>query len=158
MNYEGAINSEVVFARSDYFNGHLVRPLGRALWRLSGFLVLKLVINSNATQEEIARAFGVPLVTVKRYMKLYREGGAAAFFPTTPAPITASNTGNSLIFISGNNLLTDGCMVRPITTQSPESVEGRVFIGVTVGRGVHRHLVEHAKGPVEVNDHLPDAD
>ena len=132
--------------------------MGRAVSRLSGFLVLKLVINRNATQEEKARAVGVPLVTVKRYMKLYREGGAAAFFPTTPAPIIASNTGNSLIFISGNNLLTDGCMVRPITTQSPESVEGRVFIGVTVGRGVHRHLVEHAKGPAEVNDHLPDAD
>jgi len=24
VNYEGAINSEVVFARSDYFNGHLL--------------------------------------------------------------------------------------------------------------------------------------
>jgi len=87
-----------------------------------------------------------------------RFGSDDSGTPTTPAPIIASNTGNSLIFISGNNLLTDGCMVRPITTQSPESVEGRVFIGVTVGRGVHRHLVEHAKGPAEVNDHLPDAD
>ena len=56
--------------------------MGRALSRLSGFLVLKLVINRNATQEEKARAVGVPLVTVKRYVKLYREGGAAAFFPT----------------------------------------------------------------------------
>ena len=38
------------------------------------------MINGNATQAEISRAFGVPLVTVKRYVKLYREGGAAAFF------------------------------------------------------------------------------
>src|SRR5208337_4019980 len=40
----------------------------------------QLVINGNATQAEISRAFGVPLVTVKRYVKLYREHGAAAFF------------------------------------------------------------------------------
>src|SRR5580704_8000473 len=52
----------------------------RVLWRLSGFLVPQLVINGNATQAEISRAFGVPLVTVKRYVKLYREHGAAAFF------------------------------------------------------------------------------
>jgi hypothetical protein len=36
------------------------------------------VINGNATQAEIARGFAVPLVTVKRYVKLYREGGTAA--------------------------------------------------------------------------------
>src|SRR6202047_5047738 len=40
----------------------------------------QLAINGNATQAEISRAFGVPLVTVKRYVKLYREHGAAAFF------------------------------------------------------------------------------
>jgi transposase-like protein len=40
----------------------------------------QLVINGNATQAEISRAFGVPLVTVKRYVKLYREAGAGAFF------------------------------------------------------------------------------
>jgi hypothetical protein len=42
----------------------------------------QLVINGNATQAQIARAFGVPLVTVKRYVKLYRHGGAAALFCT----------------------------------------------------------------------------
>ena len=66
--------------------------MGRALSRLSGFLVLKLVINSNAAQEEKARAFGVPLVTVKRYVKLYREGGAAAFFPTRGPTIIRTKT------------------------------------------------------------------
>src|SRR5260370_35305982 len=35
----------------------------------------ELVINGKATQAEIARAFGVHLVTVKRYVKLYRQGG-----------------------------------------------------------------------------------
>ena len=63
-----------------YFNGHLpvfVHEKGA----LSTFRLFstQLVINGNATQVEISRAFGVPPVTVKRYVKLYREAGAAAF-------------------------------------------------------------------------------
>ena len=79
------INSEVAFEERDgkvyYFNGHLpvfVHEKGAlATFRLFS---TQLVINGNATQAEISRAFGVPLVTVKRYVKLYRESGAAAFF------------------------------------------------------------------------------
>jgi transposase-like protein len=79
------INSEVAFEERDdkvyYFNGHLpvfVHEKGAlAAFRLFS---TQLVINGNATQAEISRAFGVPLVTVKRYVKLYREGGEAAFF------------------------------------------------------------------------------
>jgi hypothetical protein len=78
------INSEVAFEERDskvyYFNGHLpvfVHEKGAlAAFRPSS---IQLVINGNATQAEISRAFGVPLVTVKRYVKLYREGGEAAF-------------------------------------------------------------------------------
>jgi len=33
------------------------------------------------------RAFGVPLATVKRYMKVHREQGTAGFFPTAAAAI-----------------------------------------------------------------------
>jgi hypothetical protein len=79
------INSEVAFKERDgkvyYFNGHLPvfvhEKSALATFRLFS---TQLVINGNATQAEISRAFGVPLVTVKRYVKLYRESGAAAFF------------------------------------------------------------------------------
>jgi hypothetical protein len=37
------------------------------------------VINGNAIQAQIARAFGLPLLRVKCYVKLYCEGGTAAF-------------------------------------------------------------------------------
>jgi transposase-like protein len=64
-----------------YFNGHLPvfihDKTDLATFRMFSS---QLVINGNATQAQIARAFGVPLVTVKRYVKLYREGGTAAFF------------------------------------------------------------------------------
>ena len=79
------INSEVAFEERDgkvyYFNGHLPvfvhEKSALATFRLFS---TQLVINGNATQAEISRAFGVPLVTVKRYVKLYREAGAGAFF------------------------------------------------------------------------------
>ena len=79
------ISSEVAFQCQDgkvcYFNGHLPVFIhdqeDLATFRMFSS---QLVINGNATQAQIARAFGVPLVTVKRYVKLYRQGGAAAFY------------------------------------------------------------------------------
>jgi transposase-like protein len=67
-----------------YFNGHLpVFIHDKKDLATFRFFSSQLVINGNATQAQIARAFGVPLVTVKRYVKLYRQGGAAAFFVPT---------------------------------------------------------------------------
>jgi transposase-like protein len=79
------ISSEVAFQCEDgkvcYFNGHLPVFIhdqeDLATFRMFSS---QLVINGNATQAQIARAFGVPLVTVKRYVKLYRQGGTAAFY------------------------------------------------------------------------------
>lgn len=44
----------------------------------------QLVINGTASHGQIARAFGVPLRTVKRYTKRFREHGAEAFFKPVP--------------------------------------------------------------------------
>jgi transposase-like protein len=79
------ITSEIAFQCEEgkvcYFNGHLPVFVHEqddlATFRLFSS---QLVINGNATQVQIARAFGVPLVTVKRYVRLYRESGTAAFF------------------------------------------------------------------------------
>jgi transposase len=40
----------------------------------------QLIANGTVRQRDIVRAFGVPLATVKRYMKVHREQGAAGFF------------------------------------------------------------------------------
>ena len=42
----------------------------------------QLVANGTVRQRDIVRAFGVPLATVKRYMKRYRDHGTAGFFRT----------------------------------------------------------------------------
>ena len=45
----------------------------------------QLIVNGTVTQAQIVRAFGVPLVTVKRMVKRYRTAGAGAFFkPAQP--------------------------------------------------------------------------
>jgi hypothetical protein len=41
-------------------------------------------VNGNAKQPEIVRAFGVPLTSVKRYCRLYREKGPAGFYAPRP--------------------------------------------------------------------------
>jgi transposase-like protein len=79
------ITSEIAFQCEEgkvcYFNGHLPVFIHDkkelATFRL---FTSQLVINGNATQAQIARAFGVPLVTVKRYVKLYREGRDGGLF------------------------------------------------------------------------------
>ena len=79
------ITAEIAFQRDAgkvyYFSGHLPvfvhdeRDL--ATFRM---FTSQLAINGNVTQAQISRTFGVPLVTVKRYVKLYRQGGVHAFF------------------------------------------------------------------------------
>jgi transposase len=80
-----AINSELAFERREeqvvYFNGHLPvfthRTQDLASFR---FFTTQLIVNGSASQGEIVKAFGVPMTTVKRCCRLYREGGASAFF------------------------------------------------------------------------------
>ena len=79
------ITPEIAFQFKDgkvsYFNGHLPVFIhdkdDLATFR---FFTSQLVINGNATQVEISRAFGVPAVTVKRYVKRYRNEGPKGFY------------------------------------------------------------------------------
>ena len=64
-----------------YFNGHLpifTHPKDDlASFRL---FTSQLIVEGGATQGHIAKAFGVPLVSIKRATKLFRERGSAGFF------------------------------------------------------------------------------
>lgn len=44
------------------------------------FFTSQLILNGTAGQVDVAKAFHVPLGTVKRYVKRYREEGAKRFF------------------------------------------------------------------------------
>ncbi len=68
-----------------YFHGHL--PLFThsqddvESFRMFTSLV---IVQGSATQWQIQKAFGVPLVAIKRPTKLYRTRGAAGFFAPQP--------------------------------------------------------------------------
>jgi len=80
-----ALNDELAVERRDdqvvYYNGHLPvfthRTEDVASFR---FFTTQLMVNGTATQGQIVKAFGVPLTTVKRYCRAFRERGAGAFF------------------------------------------------------------------------------
>ena len=84
-----AITSELAFEQRDghvfYFNGHLpvfTHPVDDiASFR---FFTSQLIANGSASQSQISKAFGVPLITVKRACKKLRLEGASAFFRPSP--------------------------------------------------------------------------
>jgi transposase len=80
-----SITEDLAFQREDgkvvYFHG--LMPVFQHDERdLKSFRMFtsQLIANGTVRQRDIVHAFGVPLATVKRYMKLHREQGAAGFF------------------------------------------------------------------------------
>jgi transposase len=79
------INELVSFAKRDgtvyYFNGPMPvfshPETDRASFRM---FPSQLVVNDNCTQAQIVRAFGISAISMKRYVKQYRQSGAAGFF------------------------------------------------------------------------------
>lgn len=80
-----AINPELAFEQRNgqvvYYNGHLP-VFTHAHDDLGSFRLFttQLIVNGTASQGQIVKAFGVPLTTVKRCMRRYREHGAEVFF------------------------------------------------------------------------------
>ena len=79
------INQKVGFLKRDgkvyYFNGTM--PIfSHAQDDLASFRLItsQLVVLGNATQSQIVRAFGISKISMKRYVKRYRERGAKGFY------------------------------------------------------------------------------
>ncbi len=88
---EGAtmISTSVAIERRDgkifYFHGQLP-VFSHPEDDLKSFRMFtsQLVVNGNCKQVDIIRTFGVPPITVKRTVKLYREKGPAGFYEQKP--------------------------------------------------------------------------
>src|SRR6266702_4519310 len=50
----------------------------------------QLIASGTVKPKEIVQTFGVPMITVKRYMKLYRDSGAKGFYEAKPQHSSAS--------------------------------------------------------------------
>jgi hypothetical protein len=74
-----------------YIHGHL--PVFRhAENDVRGFRMFtsQMIVNGTVRPKEIVQAFGVPMVTVKRYVKVFRERGAKGFYVAKPRHSSAS--------------------------------------------------------------------
>ncbi len=80
-----AINEVVAFAKREgtvyYFQGMLPvfshAEADRASFRM---YASQLVCHGHCTQAELVRAFGISTISMKRYVKQYRQEGIAGFF------------------------------------------------------------------------------
>jgi hypothetical protein len=50
----------------------------------------QMIVSGTVKPKEIVKAFGVPMVTVKRYMKVYRDHGSKGFYESKPRHSSAS--------------------------------------------------------------------
>jgi transposase len=50
----------------------------------------QMIAGGTVKPKEIVRTFGVPMITVKRYVKLYRDHGSQGFYEATPRHSSAS--------------------------------------------------------------------
>jgi transposase len=50
----------------------------------------QMIINGTVEPKEIVQTFGVPMITVKRYVKVFRERGAQGFYVAQPRHSSAS--------------------------------------------------------------------
>jgi len=100
-----------------YINGHLpVFTHAREDVASFRFFTTQLIVNGSATQGEVARAFRVPIITVKRCVKRHRTRGAAAFF--TPAPRREGSRLNAEVLAVTQGLLAQGQSVPEVSRQT----------------------------------------
>ena len=85
------INKVVSFAKREgavyYFHG--CEPIfthGEHDLKTFRLFTSQLAVNGTCKQAEIVRAFGISAISMKRYVKKYREGGAAAFYEQRRKP------------------------------------------------------------------------
>ena len=80
-----SITEDLAFQRQDgqvvYYHGLMpVFQHGEKDLKSFRMFTSQLIANGTVRQRDIVRAFGVPLATVKRYMKVHREQVTAGFF------------------------------------------------------------------------------
>ena len=114
------ITSELAFKKEDgvvtYFNFSM--PIFRhnenelATFRM---ITSQFCVNKNATQSQIARAFGVTLVSVKRWVKVYKEKGPKGFYE--PRNTRGAVVLTAIKLQEAQDLLSKGIAVREIAKQ-----------------------------------------
>ena len=89
------INSRIAIQKQEgqvwYIHGHLpVFHHEEVDVRSFRMFTSQMIVNGTVKPKEIVKAFGVPVVTVKRYVKVFREQGASGFYESKVRKSSAS--------------------------------------------------------------------
>lgn len=95
------------------------------------YFTSQLVVNGTVAQADIARAFQVPKVTVKRYVKRFREGSAKHFF--TPPRRRSASVLKGEVKEQAQALLDEGKSV-PEVAQAVEVLPNTLHKAIRAGR------------------------
>ena len=113
-----------------YLHGHL--PLfhhGERDVRSFRMFTSQMIVSGTVKPKEIVKAFGVPMITVKRYVKLYRDHGTKGFYEAKPRHSSASVlTGE--VMVRAQRLFDEGRSV-------PEVAEELKVLGNTLHKAIH---------------------
>src|ERR1017187_7974851 len=89
INSQIAVQTEA--GRVFYLHGHLpVFQHEEQDVRSFRMFTSQMIEGGTVKPKEIVKTFGVPMITVKRYMKLYREHGSKGFYEAKPRHSSAS--------------------------------------------------------------------
>jgi transposase len=76
----------------------------------------QMIVNGTVKPKEIVKAFGVPSITVKRYVKVFREHGAKRFYETKVRQSSASVLKGDVLE-RGRKLLEEGRSVPDVARE-----------------------------------------
>ncbi len=92
----------------------------------------QMIVSGTAKPKEIVKTFGVPMITVKRYMKLYRNCGASGFYETKPRHSSASVL-KGPVLEQAQRLLDEGRTV-PEVAQTQQVLANTLHKAIRAGR------------------------
>jgi len=131
------INSRVAVEAKDgqvcYVYGHLpVFQHEETDLRSFRMFTSQMIVTGSVKPQEIVETFGVSIVTVKRYMKVYRQHGAKGFYESKPRHSSASKlTGEVLKRVQ--ELLGEGRSV-PEVAEETKVMANTIHKAIRAGR------------------------
>jgi hypothetical protein len=142
------INSRVAVEARDgqvcYVYGHLpVFQHEETDVRSFRMFTSQMIVTGSVRPREIVETFGVPMVTVKRYMKVYRQHGAKGFYESKARHSSASKLKGETLE-RAQQLLEQGRSV-------PEVAEEINVLGNTIHKAVRAGRLRRRSSPKKAN-------
>jgi transposase len=145
------INNRVAVETKDgrvvYVYGHLpvFQHEASDVWSFRMF-TSQMIVTGSVKPKEIVETFAVPMVTVKRYMKLYREKGAKGFYESKPRHSSASKLKGEVLE-SAQRLLDEGRSV-------PEVAEELDVLANTIHKAIRAGRLRQQPTVKKTNPHM----